>query len=129
MSQKGLRVEFQLPSQRKTKEASPAPIKDPVPRIVRLLALAHKWERMVRRDEVKDYAEIARRMGLSRARVTQVCSLILLTPLIQAHLLDGSTCVVATSTVRCAARCPWWPKQERLLSILLDTPSRANDFS
>lgn len=39
---------------------------------------------MVRRGEVKDYAEIVNRMGLSGARVTQVCNLALLTPMIQA---------------------------------------------
>ena len=55
MSQKGLRVEFQLPSRRKAKEAPPAPVKNPVPRIARLLAsvragfrlrgrpVAHRW--------------------------------------------------------------------------------------
>jgi DNA invertase Pin-like site-specific DNA recombinase len=70
MKQKGLRVEFALPGLRKRREETSAP-KDPVPRIARLLALAHKWEGLVRRGEVKDYAEIARRMGLSRARVTR----------------------------------------------------------
>ena len=46
-------------------------VAEPVPRIARLLALAWKWEGMVRRGEVKGYAEIARRIGLSRARVAQ----------------------------------------------------------
>ena len=35
-------------------------------RSARLLALAHKWEGMVRRGEVKDYAEIASATFLCR---------------------------------------------------------------
>ncbi len=42
---------------------------------------------MVRRGEVKDYAEIARLMGLSRARVTQICNLVLLAPEYQQQVL------------------------------------------
>ena len=54
-----------MPRPRKHRDEKPAAAKDPVPRIARLLALAHKWEGMVRRGEVKDYAEIARRMELN----------------------------------------------------------------
>lgn len=87
MSQKGLRVEFSVPRPHKRREDNLTP-KDPVPRIARLLVLAHKWEGMVRRGEIKDYAEIARLMGLSRARVTQICNLTLLSPEIQDQLLN-----------------------------------------
>ena len=90
MSKQGLIVEFALPGPRKKREEMPAP-KGPVPRIARLLALAHKWEGMVRRGEVADYAQIARRMGLSRARVTQICSLSLLAPEIQDAVLVSSS--------------------------------------
>ncbi len=86
MSQKGLRVEFTVPRPHKRQEETPAP-KDPVPRIARLLALAHKWEGMVRRGDIKNYAEIASRYGLSRARVTQICSWTLLSPLMQDAIL------------------------------------------
>ena len=62
-------------------------VQDPVSRIARLLALAWKWEGMVRRAEVKDYAELARRYDLSRARVAQICNLSLLSTRMQDHLL------------------------------------------
>ena len=88
MTRKGLRVEFQLPSRRKAKEVPPAPVKDPMPRIARLLALAHKWEGMVRRGEVESYAEMARLTELTPARVTQICNLTLLSPEIQDQLLN-----------------------------------------
>ena len=58
-------------------------VEDAVPRMARLLALAHKWEAMVRRGEVKGYVELARRHGLSRARVTQITNLTLLAPAAQ----------------------------------------------
>ena len=52
-----------------------------------LLALAHHWERLVREGVVKDYAEIARLAGLTRARVTQIMNLMLLAPDIQEQIL------------------------------------------
>ena len=54
-----------------------------VPRVARLLALAHKIDGMVRNGEIEDYAEAARRLNLTRARVTQVMNLLLLAPAIQ----------------------------------------------
>ena len=116
MTEKGLKVEFQLPSPRKAKEAPPAPVKDPVPRIARLLALAHKWEGMVRRGEVKDYAEIARRMGLSRARVTQICGLVFLSPRLQQQLLLGEQ-HVPQRRMRRATKFLTWLEQERVSAI------------
>ena len=43
--------------------------------------------RLVREAAVKDYAEIARLTGLTRARVTQLVNLLLLAPEIQAAIL------------------------------------------
>ena len=61
---------------------------DPVARIARLLALAHKWEGMARRGEA-GYAELARQHGLSKARVSQICDHTLLEPAAQeARLLQ-----------------------------------------
>src|SRR5262249_47212624 len=56
--------------------------------ITRLLVLGHHFERLVRNGAVKDYAEIARITGLSRARVTQITNLTLLAPEIQVAILD-----------------------------------------
>jgi hypothetical protein len=43
--------------------------------ITRMLVLGHHFERLVREGKVKNYAEIARLTGLSRARVTQIANL------------------------------------------------------
>jgi len=62
-----------------------------VPKITRLLVLGHHFERLVRDGAVKNYAEIARLTGLTRARVTQIVNLTLLAPEIQELILNLST--------------------------------------
>ena len=59
-----------------------------VPRVARLLALAHGIDAMIRNGELQDLADAARRLGLSRARVTQVTNLLLLAPEIQAAIFE-----------------------------------------
>ncbi len=59
-----------------------------IPRVARMLALAHKIDGMVRCGEYRDYACAARRLGLTRARVTQITNLLLLGPSIQEAILD-----------------------------------------
>ncbi|MEE9255303.1 MAG: hypothetical protein V3U43_10230 [Pseudomonadales bacterium] len=69
--------------------ASVQPLDRPqiIPKITRLLVLGHHFERLVREGIVKDYAEIARLTGLSRARITQIVKLTLLAPDIQVEIL------------------------------------------
>ena len=59
-----------------------------VPRIARLLALAHTIDQMVRVGELRDLADAARALGMTRARVSQVSALLLLAPEIQEAVLD-----------------------------------------
>lgn len=66
---------------RKTIAEGPAPAPeaappDPVPRISRLMALAIHFERLIRQGLVKDYADLARLGGVSRARITQIMNLL-----------------------------------------------------
>ena len=58
-----------------------------VPRISRLMALAIKFQGMLDRGEVKDYAELARLGHVTRARVTQIMNLLMLAPDIQEAIL------------------------------------------
>ena len=58
-----------------------------VPRVTRLLALAHRIDWMVLSGEIADYAEAARRLGFTRARVTQITNMLLLAPEIQEEIL------------------------------------------
>lgn len=58
-----------------------------LPRVTRLMALAIKFQDMVARGEVRDYADIARLGHVTRARATQVMNLLHLAPDIQEQLL------------------------------------------
>jgi hypothetical protein len=63
-----------------------------VPRISRLLALAIRFEAMLKRKEVLSLADLARLGQVSRARVTQILNLLLLSPALQERILtlDGT---------------------------------------
>ena len=76
---------------------SPDPVR--TPRITRLMALAIKFQDMVDRDEVRDYADLARLGFVSRARITQIMNLLNLAPDIQEELLIPST-FPAEATIR-----------------------------
>jgi hypothetical protein len=62
-----------------------------IPRITRLMALAIKFQDMVDRSEVRDYADLARLGYVSRARMTQIMNLLNLAPDIQEQLLSSPT--------------------------------------
>ena len=64
----------------------PAP-KGRVPKIARLMALAIRFDGLLARGEVKDYAELARLGHVTRARVTQIMNLLNLAPDLQEQLL------------------------------------------
>ena len=58
-----------------------------VPRITRLMALALRFEQLVRSGAVRDYAELARLGRVSRARITQIMNLLHLAPDLQEEIL------------------------------------------
>jgi hypothetical protein len=58
-----------------------------VPRVARLMALALRFDELLRRGKVKDYADLARLGHVTRARLTQIMNLLMLAPDIQEALL------------------------------------------
>jgi len=58
------------------------------PRVVELLRKAIEWQALLESGEVANQAAIARREGITRARVTQVMGLLRLAPEIQEHVLS-----------------------------------------
>ena len=56
-------------------------------RVARRLALAHRISADIEAGRYKDYADVARRHGLTRARLTQLMNLLLLAPDIQEEVL------------------------------------------
>lgn len=105
------RIEFQIrfstrQKERRRAQEAPAPslqaVQQPpapaaaepvgnIPKLTRLLVLGHHLERLVREGAVKDYAEVSRLTGLTRARVTQIVNLTLLAPEIQEAILNMSS--------------------------------------
>ena len=70
-----------------TGEAPPEPPAGRVPRVARLMALAIHFDQLLRDGVVADQAELARLGHVSRARLTQIMSLLNLAPDIQDALL------------------------------------------
>ena len=65
---------------------TPEPERRPA-RVALALALAHQIQLAIDRGELRDQAEAARRLGLTRARVTQLLDLTLLAPDLQERIL------------------------------------------
>jgi len=59
-----------------------------VPRVARLLALAHRIDGNIRSGEIRDWADAARLLGVTRGRMTQIANLLLLAPEIQEAILE-----------------------------------------
>jgi len=88
-----MKIEFTLPSPpnrgARTEIVRPQQnVRRRPPRVTCLLALAHRFEELVRTGEVRDYADLARLGHVSRARVTQILKLLTLAPSIQEVILD-----------------------------------------
>ena len=79
-----------LLARRKLRDCDPEQIKDPgsfIPRIARLMALAIRFEGLVRDETVLNYAELAQLGCVTRARMTQIMKLLQLAPDLQEQLL------------------------------------------
>ncbi len=72
------------PSNRQARDGVAEPS---IPRIARLMALAIRFERLVRTGTIRDYAELARLGRVTRARITQLMKLLDLAPDIQEQIL------------------------------------------
>ena len=80
------------------------------------MALAIHMADLRHQGEVADYAELARLALVTRARMTQIMSLVLLAPDIQEEILylprvEGSRTSIAEKMVRPIAAVPDWRKQ------------------
>ena len=88
---KGMEIEVALGRRHKKSEQERAPVAPKIHRVTRLMALAIKFQDMIDRGEVRDFADLARLGYVSRARVTQIMNLLLLAPTIQEQILLGSS--------------------------------------
>ena len=109
------------------KPAAPKPPTNKLPRITRLLTLAHHLQDLMDQGIVQDYADIARLSGLTRARVSQIMNLTLLAPQIQEELLFATPGEVLSThskeyAVRMALKTPVWEEQINVWETVIDCP-------
>jgi len=105
-----------LPRRLRRASESASPPAPRIPRITRLMALAIKFDDMIRRGEVRGYADLARLGHVTRARITQIMNLLNLAPDIQEELLLGAplqngTAQITEPDVRQVAALVHWAPQ------------------
>lgn len=91
-----------------------SPTTDRVPRVARMLALAHHWKGLIRSGVVKDQAALAALVGVSRARISQVMGLLHLAPDIQEEILFHLRDTMRHMALTRIAAEPVWAEQRRL---------------
>jgi len=101
------------------KPSDPPPAPDRIPRISRLMALAIHFDGLIRQGKIRDYAELARLGGLTRARITQIMNLLNLAPEIQEKLLllpgtSSGRDSVCEREMREVCECMDWGQQKNL---------------
>ena len=116
---------------RKVIEHGPQPASGPtlvgrVPRIARLMALAIKFDRLIKEGEVTDQADLARLGHVTRARVTQIMNLLYLAPDIQEAILflprtKRGRDPIRERMIRRIVAEPEWRKQRWMWKGLLST--------
>lgn len=90
-----------------------------VPRVARLLALAHRIDDLVRSNQVGGYAAVAAAGGVTRARVSQIVGLLNLAPDIQQAILELPLITegrdpVSEHDLRPIAKVSDWGKQRQM---------------
>ena len=102
-----------------------------VPRIARLLALAWHVEGLVRSGTVSSYAAAARLGHVSRARLSQILSLLNLAPDLQEELLflqgpaRGRQWLVLRKVLTVATALDWHEQRRRWRKLRRATPARS----
>lgn len=96
-----------------------------IPRVARLMALAIRLEGLLAEGVARDYADLARLGGVTRARLTQIMNLTLLAPDIQEELVHlprvtSGRDPVAEPQLRAIAAVPDWRKQRNLWRALVN---------
>jgi hypothetical protein len=99
-----------------------------IPRIARLMALAIRFEGLLRENAIRDYAELARLGHVTRARITQIMQLLDLAPDIQEQILflpliQG----LNERNLRSVVSRMDWNEQRRLFQKITDRWHRTGD--
>lgn len=101
------------------KKQTPPP--KPVSRTARMLALAHFIEQQIESGALKDYAQISRYLGMTRARMTQVMALNHLSPTIQTSILSGELEITERHIRPVLKHMDWQEQKSKLTKLLGNT--------
>lgn len=110
-------------------EAVPPPAPARVPRIARLVALALRFDRLIREGVVADQADAARLGHITRARATQIMNLLHLAPdiletILFLPLVESGRDPIRERQVRPIAAVIDWAKQRTLWQELMGKTNR-----
>lgn len=88
------------------------------PRVAYLLALAHELQSFIDSGEILDRATLARQLGLTRPRLTQLLDLLLLAPDIQEEILTAENSKATERSLRRLIRESHWTKQHAIRACM-----------
>jgi ParB-like chromosome segregation protein Spo0J len=95
-----------------------------------MLALAHKIQDAIDRGIVRDRAEVARRLGFTRARITHLLDLTLLAPDLQERVLEFEAVdgvePISERSLRVVAHAGSWVEQRKALEAQATSTARAS---
>ena len=101
-----------------------------LPGIVKTLVLAHQIEEAIAAGRARDYADVARQLGVTRTRMSQIMNLLLLSPAIQEQLLLADVPLIITERqLRPVVAESEWNRQEQIFASLLRPPVVRNASS
>lgn len=102
-------------------EEAPTPRPDPVrrpARVAQMLALAHRLQAAIDRGDFRDRADLARQLGFTRARVSQLLDLLMLAPDLQERILDLEAVdgvePLSERALRTVVKIEGWEEQRRV---------------
>jgi hypothetical protein len=121
-------IVFTLPPKRDWRRPKPKKV-GRLPRVARLMALAIRFEELLRDGTVKDFADLARLGHVTRARISQIMALVNLASDLQERLLflEPAICwrdKVSERILRVVVEEPHWPQQRRLFEEIMLTHSK-----
>ena len=119
---------YQQKSQKSPDQLLPHVADHAVPRIARLMALAIRFEGLLRGNRIRDYAELARLGRVTRARITQIMKLLLLAPDLQEQILFlPHTQGLNERNLRSIVRQIDWNEQRRMFQKIMDHFDKAGN--
>ncbi len=120
-------IHFAIEGKRKRAVAGPPPEPAPegrVPRVSRLMALAIRFDKLLRDGVVPNQSELARLVHVTQPRMTQILNLLHLAPDIQEEILflpptTGGRDSIHEHMLRPVAACASWADQRRQWALII----------